>query len=87
MLIGNGGSDLLAANHADDAVFLLQAEADHGHIVVHSQRHSGNIGDIKYTLRNSAPHGAVFCNGQILTEEQYPDLYQMLIDNRLDISE
>lgn len=45
---------------------------------------SGNIGDIKYTLRTSAPHGAVFCNGQILTEEQYPDLYQMLIDNRLD---
>ena len=43
----------------------------------------GNIGDIKYTLRTSAPHGAVFCNGQILTEEQYPDLYEMLQNNRL----
>ena len=44
----------------------------------------GNIGDIKYTLRTSAPHGAVFCNGQILSEEQYPDLYQMILENRLN---
>ncbi len=45
---------------------------------------SGNIGDIKYTLRNTEPYGGVFCNGQILTEEQYPDLYQMLLDDRLE---
>lgn len=44
----------------------------------------GNIGDIKYSLRTSAPHGGVICNGQILSEEQYPDLYQMLVDNRLE---
>ncbi len=44
----------------------------------------GNIGDIKYTLRTTAPHGAVFCNGQILSEEQYPDLYQMILENRLN---
>lgn len=43
----------------------------------------GNIGDIKYTLRTSAPHGAVFCNGQILTEEQYPDLYNMILEDKL----
>ena len=43
----------------------------------------GNIGDIKYTLRTSAPHGAVFCDGQILSREQYPDLYYMILENRL----
>lgn len=48
-----------------------------------SQVASGNIGDIKYTLRSSEPHGGVWCDGSIITAEQYPDLYQMLSDNNL----
>ena len=42
-MIFYGSTDLFAANHADDAVFFVQAKADHGHVVVHSQRHSGDV--------------------------------------------
>ncbi len=44
---------------------------------------SGNIGDIKYTLRSIEPYGGIWCDGRLLSEEQYPDLYQMLLDERL----
>ena len=44
----------------------------------------GNIGDIKYTLRTTEPHGGVFCNGQILSKVQYPDLYQMLLEGKIE---
>ena len=42
-MIFYGSTDLFTANHADDAVFFIQAKADHGHVVVHSQRHSGDV--------------------------------------------
>ena len=43
----------------------------------------GNIGDIKYTARTSAPNGGAWCDGASYSKEQYPDVYKMLTDGNL----
>ena len=43
----------------------------------------GNIGDIKYTSRTDVPNGGAWCDGAEYTQTQFPDIYQMLIDNKL----
>ena len=43
----------------------------------------GNIGDIKYTSRTDVPNGGAWCNGSLYTKAQFPDVYQMLVDGKL----
>lgn len=43
----------------------------------------GNIGDIKYTSRTDVPNGGAWCDGAEYTQAQFPDLYQMLVDGKL----
>ena len=43
----------------------------------------GNIGDIKYTSRTDVPNGGAWCNGALYTKAQFPDVYQMLVDGKL----
>lgn len=40
----------------------------------------GNIGDIKYSCRNVAPNGGVWCDGSEYTQAQFPDFYTMLVN-------
>ena len=43
----------------------------------------GNIGDIKYTSRTDVPNGGAWCDGALYTKAQFPDVYQMLVDGKL----
>lgn len=43
----------------------------------------GNIGDIKYTSRTDVPNGGAWCDGAEYTKAQFPDVYQMLVDGKL----
>lgn len=43
----------------------------------------GNIGDIQYTARNQVPNGGAWCDGTEYTQAQFPDIYQMLVDNKI----
>lgn len=43
----------------------------------------GNIGDIEYTSRTDVPHGGAWCDGALYTKAQFPDVYQMLVDGKL----
>ena len=43
----------------------------------------GNIGDIKYTLSTDVPNGGAWCDGAEYTQAMFPDLYQMLVDGKL----
>ena len=43
----------------------------------------GNIGDIQYTARNQVPNGGAWCDGSEYTQAQFPDIYQMLVANKL----
>lgn len=43
----------------------------------------GNIGDIQYTARNQTPNGGAWCDGTEYTQAQFPQVYQMLLDNKL----
>ena len=43
----------------------------------------GNIGDIKYTTRIDIPNGGAWCDGAEYTKAAFPDLYQMLVDGKL----
>ena len=43
----------------------------------------GNIGDIKYTSRTDVPEGGAWCDGALYTKAQFPDIYQMLVDGKL----
>lgn len=45
----------------------------------------GNIGDIKYTLRTDIPNGGFWCDGSIKTQEDLPDVYNMLLQNKLNV--
>lgn len=42
-----------------------------------------NIGDIKYTSRTDVPNGGAWCDGALYTKAQFPDVYQMLVDGKL----
>lgn len=44
---------------------------------------AGNIGDIKYTSRTDIPNGGAWCDGSLYTKAQFPDVYQMLVDGKL----
>lgn len=45
----------------------------------------GNIGDIKYTLRKGlAPYGGVWCDGSVYTKTQYPDIWTLITDGKLE---
>ena len=46
---------------------------------------SGNIGDIKYTLRTEVPYGGFWCDGSIKTQEDLPNIYNMLLENKLNV--
>lgn len=43
----------------------------------------GNIGDIKYTTRTDVPNGGAWCDGAEYTQAMFPDVYQMLVDGKL----
>lgn len=43
----------------------------------------GNIGDIEYTSRTDVPNGGAWCDGVLYTKAQFPDVYQMLVDGKL----
>lgn len=43
----------------------------------------GNISDIKYTSRTDVPNGGAWCDGALYTKAQFPDVYQMLVDGKL----
>lgn len=43
----------------------------------------GNIGDIGYTSRTDVPNGGAWCDGALYTKAQFPDVYQMLVDGKL----
>lgn len=45
----------------------------------------GNIGDIKYTLRKGlAPYGGVWCDGSVYTKTQYPDIWTLINEGKLE---
>lgn len=44
---------------------------------------SGDIGDIKYTSRTDVPNCGALCDGALYTKAQFPDVYQMLVDGKL----
>lgn len=41
------------------------------------------IGSIGYTLRTEVPEGGAWCDGVLYTKAQFPDVYQMLVDGKL----
>lgn len=43
----------------------------------------GNIGDIEYTSRTDVPNTGAWCDGALYTKAQFPDVYQMLVDGKL----
>ena len=43
----------------------------------------GNIGDIQYTARTTAPIGGEWCDGATYTKDKYPVLYDMLVSGKL----
>lgn len=43
----------------------------------------GNIGDIRYTARTTAPMGGEWCDGATYTKDRYPVLYDMLVSGKL----
>lgn len=43
----------------------------------------GNIGDINYTTSTEVPLGGAWCDGALYTKAQFPDVYQRLVDGKL----
>ena len=43
----------------------------------------GNIGDIQYTTSTEVPLGGAWCDGALYTKAQFPDVYQMLVDGKI----
>lgn len=41
------------------------------------------IGSIGYTLRTEVPEGGVWCDGAEYTKAMFPDIYQMLVDGKI----
>lgn len=41
------------------------------------------IGSIEYTLRTEVPEGGAWCDGAEYTQAMFPDIYQMLVDGKL----
>lgn len=44
---------------------------------------AGHIGQIGYTARTSAPEGCAWCDGAEYTKAMFPDVYQMLVEGKL----
>lgn len=64
-------SETLAKQYADSAQFFS----------------FGNIGDIKYTSRTDIPNGGAWCDGAEYTQGEFPDIYQMLVDGKLQYTD
>lgn len=43
----------------------------------------GNIGDVKYTTRTTAPNGGVWCDGSSYGKAEFPDVYRLLTEQKL----
>lgn len=43
----------------------------------------GNVGDINHTTSTEVPLGGAWCDGALYTKAQFPDVYQMLVDGKL----
>ena len=41
------------------------------------------IGSIGYTLRTEVPEGGAWCDGEEYTQAMFPDIYQMLVDGKI----
>lgn len=41
------------------------------------------IGSIEYTLRTEVPEGGAWCDGAEYTQAMFPDIYQMLVDGKI----
>ena len=64
--------------------YALDAKADALLSKQYSQKASfGNIGDVKYTVSTVVPNGGAWCDGAEYTQAQFPDVYQMLVDGKL----
>lgn len=46
----------------------------------------GNVGDVQYTVRKTVPNGGAWCDGSEFSQEQYPRIYQMLVDGLLSVT-
>lgn len=44
---------------------------------------AGNIGDIKWTMRNDVPAGGAWCDGAEYGSAAFPDVWSMLVEGRL----
>ena len=69
------GSEYSAKKYAQDAAESAQEAA--------TKASFGNIGDIQYTCRTDVPNGGAWCDGALYTKAQFPDVYQMLVDGKL----
>ena len=64
--------------------YALDAKADALLSKQYSQKASfGNIGDVKYTVSTVVPNGGAWCDGAEYTQAQFPDVYQMLVDGKI----
>lgn len=45
-----------------------------------------HIGQIGYTTRTDVPEGCAWCDGAEYTQTQFPDIYQMLVDGKIQNS-
>lgn len=61
----------------------IAAESANTALEAATKAYFGNIGDIKYTSRTDVPNGGAWCDGTEYTQAQFPDLYQMLVDGKL----
>lgn len=50
------------------------------------QSTQGNIGDIQYTIATQAPFGGVWCDGSYYSKSNAETLYQMLLDEKLEVT-
>lgn len=82
----NAKASELAAKESEDnakASELNAAESANTALEAATKASFGNIGDIKYTSRTDVPNGGAWCDGTEYTQAQFPDIYQMLVDGKL----
>lgn len=71
-----------ASQSALSAAQSAQSAADSAALAIEKSSF-GNIGDIKYTTRTDVPNGGAWCDGAEYTKQAFPDIYQMLVDGKL----
>ena len=72
-----------ASQSAQSASASAQDAADSAALAIIKSSY-GNIGDIKYTTRTDAPNGGAWCDGAEYTKTAFPDIYQMLVDGKIN---